>query len=783
TGPCASVSSGGTITVPSDATLSLSSGDTAQTLCQGEAISNISYSIGETGTNATVTGLPSGISGSVSGNNLVISGSSTIVGTHNFSVVATGSCGDSETLNGSVIINENLTPTVNITSSDADDEICDGTEIIFTATATNEGSNPQYQWKINGNNSGGATSSNTFSINSLNDQDEVSVELTSSETCTTSNPVSSNQITTTVLDNLDPSVIIEASDTDFCQGDNITFTATPTNGGTPTYQWKVNGNNVTGSGATFTTDGLNNGEEVSVVMTSTAKCATSSTATSNIIEVIVNPNLTPEVSITSNDDDNIICSGGSISFTASSVNGGSSPTYEWFVDGSSVGNNNATFTTSTLLDGQAVKVLMTSNEECLATSQAESEEIVVEIDNSLSAITPAFDYTNPDHNKTAICPVTSVTYKINPIDGARNYNWTYPSGWTVESQNANEIVLKANVNASGGQITVTATNDCGSSQTISETVTTGTAVLVDAGPDQTVCLGTNSINLAGQIGGAISQGKDFNWTVSVSGGGLSNQSGNNASNKLNATYTLPANIRDNGGTITFTISSEKPAGQCAIKTDEMVLTVLKNATISDPANKNQTVCIDTPIDAIEFDITDAGTDASASGLPAGLAGNFDDGTFTISGTPTEAGEFDYIVTTSGDCTGQQISQTGTINVNPNNSITDATNIDQTVCINTAIADMSYPINSSVTSVDITGMPAGISGSIVGSDFVLTGTPTESGSFTYILNTIGSCISASTTGTLTVNPDVTISNPTNKDQTICINTPVENIEFSITAPGS
>ncbi|GEO07078.1 hypothetical protein AAE02nite_47420 [Adhaeribacter aerolatus] len=54
---------------------------------------------------------------------------------------------------------------------------------------------------------------------------------------------------------------------------------------------------------------------------------------------------------------------------------------------------------------------------------------------------------------------TGNTYSITPIAGARSYNWTVPTGWTITSgQNTASITVTAG--SSGGQISVTAENVC-----------------------------------------------------------------------------------------------------------------------------------------------------------------------------------------------------------------------------------------------------------------------------------------------------------------------------------
>jgi hypothetical protein len=129
---------------------------------------------------------------------------------------------------------------VTITSSDADNSFCSGTSVTFTANVVNGGSSPSYQWKRNGNNVGSNTS--TYTSSSLSNGNTISLVITANNACQTTSNATSNTITNTVGNLVTPSVSIGSSDgnNSFCSGTSVTFTATPTNGGsTPSYQWKV----------------------------------------------------------------------------------------------------------------------------------------------------------------------------------------------------------------------------------------------------------------------------------------------------------------------------------------------------------------------------------------------------------------------------------------------------------------------------------------------------------------------------------------------------------------
>lgn len=162
----------GAITVKQN-TIALASaaGTNAQTLCNNNPITNITYNT--TGaTNATVSGLPTGVTGSWLNNILTISGTPTVSGTFTYTVSTVGGC-TTATATGTLTV----TPTsVLITSSASGSGVCAGSLVTFTSSVCNGGANPTFQWFKNGVAITGANSS-TYSTTSLADGDQVYVQL------------------------------------------------------------------------------------------------------------------------------------------------------------------------------------------------------------------------------------------------------------------------------------------------------------------------------------------------------------------------------------------------------------------------------------------------------------------------------------------------------------------------------------------------------------------------------------------------------------------------------
>ncbi len=292
----------------------------------------------------------------------------------NIQVTASNSCGTLGTSAAFAVTTLANNPvSVSIASSPAS-PICAGTEVTFTATPTNGGTSPTYAWTVNG--SPASTNSATFVTTSLTNNSNIQVTLTSDIACATGNPAASNIINYTVNPILTPSVSIVASPSNnVCVGDLVTFTATPTNGGsTPSYAWFVNGTPVGTNSPTFSSSTLVSTDIVSVELTSNALCTSTNTALSNNITMTVNPLIAPSVTIAANTP-SPICAGTSVTFTATPTNGGAAPSYAWFINATPAGTNSATFTTTTLANGDVVSVQMTSNAVCPSPTTVTSNTI------------------------------------------------------------------------------------------------------------------------------------------------------------------------------------------------------------------------------------------------------------------------------------------------------------------------------------------------------------------------------------------------------------------------
>ncbi len=172
---------------------------------------------------------------------------------------------------------------VSINSSVSNNVICSGTSVTFTATPTNGGDNPSYQWQVNGNNVG--TNSPTYTTNTLSNGSVVTCIMISSST-TIGNPATSNSITMTVNSPATPTITV-LGPISSCEGSSVNLSVNASNtGSTPAYQWTVNGVNV-GSSASYYSYIPSNNDVIQCTLFSSSSCITSTNAVSNPFTISV----------------------------------------------------------------------------------------------------------------------------------------------------------------------------------------------------------------------------------------------------------------------------------------------------------------------------------------------------------------------------------------------------------------------------------------------------------------------------------------------------------------
>jgi gliding motility-associated-like protein len=349
-----------------------------------------------------------------------------------------------------IILPTQLTPSVTITSN-PNGSICTGTSVVFTATATNVGSNiVNYNFKVNAVSVQNSTA-NTFISTTLLNADVVTCIITiSGGSCYTATTATSNSITMVVNANGTPTVSIAQNPPGaICSGTSVLFTATTTNtgGGTVIYNFKVNGVSVQNTNSNiFTSSTLLNGNTVKCDISITGgACISATTASSNTITMVVNPILTPTVSIASNPT-GAICAGTSVSFTATAANVGSGlVAYNFKVNGISVQNGSSNiYTSTTLLNADNVKCDITiTGGNCLAANNATTTAIVMVVN---PVVTPLVLLTS--NASAALCAGTSIIFTANTSNiggGIVTYNFKV-NGVTVQNTLSNTFTSSTLIN-------------------------------------------------------------------------------------------------------------------------------------------------------------------------------------------------------------------------------------------------------------------------------------------------------------------------------------------------
>jgi hypothetical protein len=267
-----------------------------------------------------------------------------------------------------------VVPSVTILAS-PDTFLCiTASPVTFSAIPVNGGTTPIFTWSVNDT----VRFTGAPFIYTPRNGDVVKVKMNSSNLC--SFPDTAIARTSVVVSAMRvPSVVISAAPgTTVCAGGNVVLTAVPTIGGSsPAYTWTKNGINVaTGASYSYTpTDG----DRVYCTMSSNAACVFPSTAVSATSILRTSPVVVNSIAITVSSSS--IVAGQADTFTAYATNPGTSPMYQWYINGAPVpGATNAIFITTTLTNGMVVNCQVTSSNPCALPRSVFSTGITVAVD-------------------------------------------------------------------------------------------------------------------------------------------------------------------------------------------------------------------------------------------------------------------------------------------------------------------------------------------------------------------------------------------------------------------
>ena len=772
TGLCVQTSAVGVINVTPNSTISLTSAalTDAQTPCISTAITNITYSVGGSGTGATVVGLPAGVTGSFAAGVFTISGTPTIVGLYNYTVTTIGPCGQ-VTANGTITVRPNST--ISLTSAAGTDlqNPCINTAITnITYAVGGSGTGATVAGLPLGLNSAFAAGIYTISGSPI-------VAGTYNYTVITTGPCIQASLggTITVIPNSSIALTSGA-------GSNVQTRCINTAITNITYV-------ISGSGTGATVVGLPagiTGAFVAGVYTLSGIPAISGifnylvTTTGPCTQAIANGTIT----VTPNSNISLISAAGTnaqtICINTAILN------IRYAVGGSGTGANviglpagvgsaylAGVFTLSgTPTVAGIYNYTITTTGPCLQATV--NGTITVRPNSTLSLTSAAGTNIQAPCINTAIA---NITYAVGGSGtGATvaglplGLNGVYAAG--VYTISGSPTV------AGTFNFTVTTTGPC------VQAIATGTLTVIPnstlfltsvAGTDaQTACVNVAINNITYAVGGSGTGASVAGIPAGTSG-------------VFAAGVLTISGIPTATGTFNYTVTTTGPCTQATVFGSIIVVPNSIITLSSIVGTDAQNLCINTALTNITYAVVGSGTGAIATGLPLGLNGVFAGGVFTISGSPTVAGTYNYIITTTGPCL--QATASGTITVIPNStlSLSSAVGTDsQSPCLNTAITNIAYTVGGSGIGAIVVGLPPGVAGVFAAGVYTISGIPTLVGTYNYTVTTAGPCAQATLNGTITVLPNSTIlltSAAGTNAQTPCINTSITNITYAVGGSGT
>ncbi len=274
----------------------------------------------------------------------------------------------------------------------------------------------------------------------------------------------------------------------------------------------------------------------------------------------------------------------------------------------------------------------------------------------------------------------------------------------------------------------------------------------NAGPDQSICASTATVQLAGAIVGNATQGT---WTTTGAGSFTPN------ANDANAVYQVAP-----GDTVLGNLTFTWSVNSCDNAMDQMALTIVPVSTAN--AGADQTVCFGSLNVVINGSISGASSTGVWSTLGTGTfanAANALSNIYLASAQDSLAQGVDLVLTATN--TGACMADVDTVHIaiQPVGSVNAGA--DLSFCANNATVQLSGTLSGDATQVQWTTSGTGSfypNSTVLTPTYVPSAIDTAIGSLTLTLSAVNSCNNASDAMTLTLTPAPYVN--AGADQTYC-----------------
>ncbi len=668
------------------------------------------------------------------GNSITVSPSSSTT----YYVLASGTC--NTTGCAQVTVNVNSAPVA--TASPSTQSICSGNTTSVALSSSIGGTT--YSWTVSQSGVSGASPGNGSTISqTLSTTGSTTGTAVYTVTPTAGGCVGS-PITVTIVVNPVPNATATPSTQIICSG-GITSIALSSNVSTASFNWSINQSGVTGgapgSGSsisqTLATTGSTSGTAVYTITPSTVNCTgTPITATVTVNPLPVATAMPATQTVCSGDATSIILTsnvaGTIFNWTANQVGAtgatsGSGSTIAQSLSATGTSSGTVTYTITPSVGsciGSSIQVTITVNPKPTATATPSSQ---------------------------SLCSGSTTSISLSSNLPGTTFAWTVAQTGVTGGSPGNGSSIVQPLSTTGSSIgtavytvtpTVSGTGCVGVPITVPVTVNpipTASAVP----PSQTICSGNiTGIALTSNVVGA-----SFSWTISQS-----NVTGGSASSGTSITETL-STTGSTSGVAVYTVT---PTASGCIGSPIIVNIQVDRVPVATATPSVQTICSgDATSIALTSNIpgTTFAWTINQTGASGATAGNGTAITQILSATGITAGTVTYtVVPTYGNCPGQPI--TVTITVNPRPTVIATPNA-QSICSgsSTAIALSSNISGTTFTwtinQTGVTGASAG-SGSNIAQTLTLTGPTVGSVIYSITPSSTNGCVGAPENVVVTVN---------------------------------